>query len=101
MQVFMQEIEVRSWIHRMYLRHTLQKARYEETRKIRNEVEKWSLKDSFMIERHAGGLAWRLSTTYNVLLVATVLSSHVFRWLRSGTPKKFTVEDTSSTNLHT
>ncbi len=27
--------------------------------------------------------------------------SHLFRWLRSGTPKKFTVEDTSSTNLHT
>jgi hypothetical protein len=30
-----------------------------------------------------------------------VIPPHLFRWLRSGTPKKFTVEDTSSTNLHT
>jgi hypothetical protein len=48
LQVFMQEIEVRSWIHQMYLRHMLQNARYEEKWKIRNEVEKWALKDSLI-----------------------------------------------------
>jgi len=49
----MQEIKVRSWIHRMYLRLLLRKARYEEQRNIRYEVEKWALKDNFIIDEHA------------------------------------------------
>ncbi len=42
----MQEIKVRTWIHRMNLGMSLRKARYEEKRKIRYEVEKWGLKDA-------------------------------------------------------
>lgn len=41
----MQEINVRSWIHRMFLRLSVRQASYEEKRKIRFEVEKWALKE--------------------------------------------------------